>query len=57
MRLRLAEVPTTQATPEPRFLLAGEGAAIAGTSPRWLLAKTKGMKLPRGPQQKAATIS
>ena len=44
LRLRLAEpVPTAAAT--SRTMNAAEAAAIAGTSSRWLLRATRGLKL------------
>ena len=42
-RLRLAEAPAAPA-PAARLLTAAEGAAIAATTKRWLLSKTRGMK-------------
>ena len=45
VRLRLAEiVPASQATVEERLLNADEAATIAGTTRRWLLAKTRGLR-------------
>ena len=47
VRLRLAEpvLPTTAQPSEP--IDADRGAAIAGTSKRWLLAKTRGLRFRR----------
>jgi hypothetical protein len=42
VRLRLLE-PAQPATPSSRQLTAAEAAAIAGTKPRWLLTRTKGL--------------
>lgn len=46
VRLRLADPATTapQDSEAARLLPADEAAAIAGTSPRWLLAATRGMR-------------
>jgi hypothetical protein len=55
VRLRLAEAPAVAAAEPWRLLDADAAAAIAGTTKRWLLTKTRGMgfrrdlsrKLPR----------
>jgi hypothetical protein len=46
VRLRLAEVPASPALAS-RTIDADEATRIAGTSKRWLLAKTRGMGLRR----------
>lgn len=52
-RLRLAE-PAAVPVPAPaRLLDANEAAAIAGTSRRWLLAATRGLKFRRDLSRKA----
>ena len=43
VRLRLAEAPAAPA-PAPRLLAADEAAVIAGTSKRWLLSHTRGLR-------------
>ena len=43
VRLRLSEVPSPAPTTS-KVLDAAEGAALAGTTRRWLLTATKGMK-------------
>jgi hypothetical protein len=45
VRLRLAETPTAAPAQATRPLDADEAARMAGTSRRWLLAATKGLKL------------
>ena len=45
-RLRLTETAAPSAPPA-RLLDGDEGATVAGTSKRWLLAKTKGMRFRR----------
>ena len=47
VRLRLAEVPAVGPATPSRLVDAGEAAAIAGTSKRWLLAETRGLQLRR----------
>lgn len=44
VRLRLAEAPTAPAPSPSRLLTAAEAAVVAGTTKRWLLSKTRGMK-------------
>lgn len=44
VRLRLAELPSAAAATASHPLAAEQAAAIAGTSKRWLLATTKGMR-------------
>jgi hypothetical protein len=44
VRLRLAEPGEGKTSSAPRTIDPTEAATIAGTSPRWLLAHTKGMK-------------
>jgi hypothetical protein len=46
VRLRLAE-PITAAAAPPRTIDADEAATIAGTSKRWLLTATRGMRFRR----------
>jgi hypothetical protein len=45
VRLRLAEVPQQSVSEAaPRAITADEAAAIAGTSKRWILANTRGLR-------------
>jgi hypothetical protein len=47
VRLRLAEAPAAGAPIASRVIDADEAARIAGTSKRWLLAHTRGLKFRR----------
>src|SRR5688500_6083221 len=47
VRLRLAEVNAATLPAAPRLIDADAAATIAGTSTRWLLAKTRGMRYRR----------
>jgi len=44
VRMRLAEVPTVAAPPVTEPIDVARGAAIAGTTRRWLLANTRGLR-------------
>jgi hypothetical protein len=44
IRLRLAETPAVQVTVPSTAITADEAAVIAGTSKRWILSHTQGMK-------------
>jgi hypothetical protein len=44
VRLRLAELPAAVGTCSSRTIDAEEAATIAGTSKRWILSHTQGMK-------------
>jgi hypothetical protein len=44
VRLRLAEVPAAASAATVRTIDANEAAVIAGTSKRWLLSTTRGMR-------------
>jgi hypothetical protein len=44
VRLRLAEAPAVTAATVSQVVDADAGARIAGTSKRWLLARTRGLK-------------
>lgn len=53
VRLRLAEVPAPAPTPTSRLLDVEQAAAMAGCSPRWLRAATRGHRCRRDLSRKA----
>lgn len=52
VRIRLVEAPSP--APALRLINADEGAAIAGTSKRWLLSRTRGLGFRRDLSRKRA---
>jgi hypothetical protein len=56
IRLRLAETPAQPAAPASRAIDPDEGAAIAGQSRRWLLARTRGLAFRRDHSRKVVVF-